>query len=114
MATKDLQVDARSLREPLHLERPPEKTHPHSRQRHGAWERYASPRGRVEPLSGREFWQAQEVGATTSHRVTIRYVSGLSSEDRVVFRGRHLHITSIVNVEERDRFYILLCTEKSS
>ena len=111
MALKDLQLDARELREVLYLERPSGTPSPSSGQSRRRWTRYATVRGRVEPLTGREFWQAQEVNSQTTHRVKIRYVPGVTSKDRVIFGARELNITSAVNVEERGRIIILMCAE---
>ncbi len=114
MPSKELAVDARSLRHPLHLESPPEDKGANSGRAKGAWTRYASPRGKVAPLSGREFWQAQGVEATASHRVTIRYDPRVETDHRVVYRGRHFYVSAPpVDVEERGVFMVLLCTERA-
>jgi SPP1 family predicted phage head-tail adaptor len=38
----------------------------------------------VEPLMGREMWQAQQVQADTTHKVTLRYFDGLTPRYRLV------------------------------
>lgn len=67
--------------------------------------------GSVEPLSGRELLQAQEIRAETTHRVRLRYYSGLRPEQRIKFGTRYLHILAIINPRERNAEMELLCKE---
>ena len=114
MAIKDLQLDARSLRDLVDFERPVQSRSPRSGQGGSQWERYANARARVEPLAGREFWQAQQVNSTTTHRVTLRWIPGVVADHRLVLAdGRALNITSAVDVENRHRVLILQCGESS-
>ena len=50
-----------------------------------SWTTFATVHAAVEPLSGREYWQAQQIAAETSLRVRIRYLAGL----RPTMRIRH-------------------------
>lgn len=65
----------------------------------------------VEPLSGRELWQAQQVKATTTHRVTMRYVDGVTPGMRLIHKGRTLEIDAVADVGERTRELQIMCTE---
>lgn len=65
----------------------------------------------VEPLSGREYWQAQQIAAETSIRVRLRYMAGVDTKMRVLYGTRVLEILSIVDVEERHRELQLMCRE---
>lgn len=69
----------------------------------------ADVRAKVEPLDGRELFEAQAVTATLSHRITIRYRSGLLPKMRVVWGDLTLEIASLVNVGARNRRLVLLC-----
>lgn len=66
----------------------------------------------VEPLQGRERFEAQQVQATTSHRVRMRYRSDVKPEMRVLFGSRILHIQAVVDPQERHRELQLLCEEE--
>jgi SPP1 family predicted phage head-tail adaptor len=76
-----------------------------------AWTDVATVYGAVEPLSGREYWQAQQVAAETSIRVRIRYRPGMETTMRLSHDGRTLEILSIVDPEERHRELQLMCRE---
>ena len=66
----------------------------------------------VVPLNGRELIDAQQQQADVTHRVRIRYLSTVTPTMRVVHGSRNLHITSVINQEERDRWMELLCVER--
>lgn len=52
-----------------------------------------------------------QVVATISHSVLIRYMAGLSPSMRVVWQGKVLQILSIVKNDNRQRQLILKCSE---
>ena len=51
----------------------------------------------VEPLAGREFWQAAAVNRQDEQRITIRYRKDVDAAMRIRFREKTFDITSIVN-----------------
>lgn len=65
----------------------------------------------IEPLSGREYWQAKAVNAEVTHRVRMRYRAGITPEMRLVFNGRVFEILAVLNLEERNIELQLLCKE---
>jgi len=65
----------------------------------------------VEPLRGREFFDAEQVQAEISHRVVLRYRSGLTTTMRLLHLTRVLHIGTIIDVDERHRELQLMCRE---
>lgn len=76
------------------------------------WKTVAYRWARVSPLSGREYLQAQQVQATTTHEVEMDYVSFLTVRHRLKVRqGRLLDINRIVDVDERRHTHVLSCTE---
>jgi SPP1 family predicted phage head-tail adaptor len=66
----------------------------------------------VEPLTGREAWQAQQVRPDLTHRVTMRFYSGLTTKHRLKIGSRILNIESAVDVESRGREHVLMCKEE--
>jgi len=65
----------------------------------------------LEPLKGREYYQAAAVTSENTIPVTIRYRSGITAAMRVLFGVRILNIRHVLNVEERNIKLILLCEE---
>ena len=69
-------------------------------------------RGQVDPINGREFWEAGHVASIITHRVRTRYDSDLTSEDRLDFNGRKLNVTDLINEGELNQWMTLMCAEK--
>ena len=65
----------------------------------------------IEPLSAREAWQALESQATTSHKITIPYVGGITSRMQAVYNSRTFHFDGVVNSDENNRELVILATE---
>jgi SPP1 family predicted phage head-tail adaptor len=57
----------------------------------------------VEPLTGKEYEEAQKLRAETTYRVQTRYFGGIEPDMKILFRNKTLHIVSVINVDERDR-----------
>lgn len=65
----------------------------------------------VLPLSGREYWAAQQVSAERAVEFHTRYLSGVVPKMRVSYNSRTFDIKSVINVEERNRELILVTEE---
>ena len=78
-----------------------------------AWATQATVWARVEPLRGFEQLQAMQHQESVTHRVTIRYRSDVipTPKGRVEFGTRLFNIKSVLNVEERGKFLVMLCEE---
>lgn len=78
------------------------------------WETVTTAWAAIEPLSGRELWQARQAQARGDIRVRLRHsadVAGVDSTHRVLFGARALNIDHVLNLGERDREVHLLCVE---
>lgn len=77
-----------------------------------AWITLCTTRASVTPLSGRELVQAQSVQSDTSHRVVMRYRSGITAQCRILLGPRVFRITAPPrDMEERHRSLEIDCTE---
>jgi SPP1 family predicted phage head-tail adaptor len=76
------------------------------------WTTLATVAAEVLPLSGREMWQAQQARPQVTHKVTIRFYSGLTAKHRLLFDGATLNIDSVLNPDGRKRFHELICVEQ--
>jgi SPP1 family predicted phage head-tail adaptor len=66
----------------------------------------------VEPISGKEYFEAQQTQSEVTHKIRIRFKSGITSAMRVNFKGRIFAMTSPpINWEERNRDMMLMCSE---
>ena len=75
------------------------------------WQDYATVAAEVKPLSGRAFFDAQQVNKEITVQIRIRYLAGVLSEHRLVFNSQVLEVVFAQNVEERNREWLLMCKE---
>lgn len=66
----------------------------------------------IQPLRGVERFTAQQLSAKMSHKITIRYWSGLTpDEHRIKWGTRIFDINGVINIDERNKRMELYCTE---
>jgi SPP1 family predicted phage head-tail adaptor len=65
----------------------------------------------IEPLRGREYWQAKQVVGEVTGRITIRYRKSIDEKMRVVYGDKTYNILAVINVEEKNRTLQLLVKE---
>jgi SPP1 family predicted phage head-tail adaptor len=69
-------------------------------------------RAGIYPLSGKEFFSAEAVNSEITHKVHIRYISGITSDMRIIFNERIFNIISApINWQEKNVELQLLCKE---
>ena len=71
-----------------------------------AWTTFAEVYGSLDPLSGRERFQAAQTVAETTHRARIRYLSGVTAKMRIAFADRTYQIVYIAD-DNRGRELVL-------
>jgi SPP1 family predicted phage head-tail adaptor len=62
-----------------------------------SWADLAARRAYVEPQHGAEFFAGSERHANMTVKIVMRYLSGLSTKDRIVFGGVNYDILSILD-----------------
>lgn len=79
------------------------------------WSTYATVWARVSPLRTRlssdEFYHAQQINARLGVEVTIRYLHGVETIERVVYGRRVFDVRHVVDPDERHVELILACEE---
>lgn len=76
-----------------------------------AWATVASVYASVEPLIGRELQRAMAERAELTYTIRTRYLAGITTRHRLLYDGKTFNIRSVVDVEERHRELVLMCTE---
>lgn len=76
------------------------------------WATVATIRASIDPLSGREYFQAAQAQAETTHKLTIRWYEGLTTKHRILFGTRILEIQSVLVPEEKRQWMVLMCKEQ--
>ena len=66
----------------------------------------------IWPLSANERLDSMKLELQTTHKIRIRYLSGLTADNRIVFGSRTFNIISIINADERNRQLDILATEE--
>jgi SPP1 family predicted phage head-tail adaptor len=75
-----------------------------------AWSTYATVSASVEGVSSREALDAGKIDIQISHRVRMRYLSGLTQNMRLSWRNRTLEIVSLLEYGNRSE-HVLICQE---
>jgi SPP1 family predicted phage head-tail adaptor len=102
MAVKDMG----ELRHWVEVQRPKVSASPDSSgekrlDRDEDWETVATRWAKIEPLSGREAWLAQQAQSETTHKIELRYLAGLTTRYRVKKGTRRFNLTGVINPGEQ-------------
>lgn len=65
----------------------------------------------VDPLMGQELMTAKQLQSEVTHKVRMRYRTGILPTMRIEYRSRNLQILEVLNVGERRRMIELRCKE---
>ena len=66
----------------------------------------------IEPLKAWEKYQAMQFQTPVTHKVTIRYLSGLTAKKRLLYGTRVLAIKEVIDVNEQHAFMELKVIEQ--
>ena len=73
---------------------------------------YANVPATVNPLRGRQFYQAQQLNSEITVEISLRYLSDVDQDNRVLFNSQTFEIVAPpINVEYRNRDLVLMCKE---
>lgn len=75
------------------------------------WQTFKTVWASIEPIQGREFWAQQQVQSEITHRVRVRYVSGVTADMRILYGARVLSIKHIIDAKENHNELQLMCVE---
>jgi len=67
--------------------------------------------GHIRPLSGKELVEAKQIDARVTHKIIIREYSSLTPSHRFQNDSRNFNISSILNIQERDKLQVCSCIE---
>jgi len=65
----------------------------------------------IWPLSAKESLDAMKLELTVTHKIRIRYRSGITAKNRIKFGTRIFNIISLINSDERNKMLDLLAIE---
>jgi len=76
-----------------------------------SWATFATVWARVKPLKGFEKLRAMQIQSEVTHKITIRYRSGITTGMRVNFNSRIFNIKSSININEDDQWLEIIAEE---
>jgi SPP1 family predicted phage head-tail adaptor len=88
-------MNAGKFRERVTIQKPKEVRSP-SGETTLEWDDLATVYANVLPYSGRDVLQAMQVNMIISHKVTVRYLEGVTPECRILWRNRTLEVAAIM------------------
>jgi SPP1 family predicted phage head-tail adaptor len=77
----------------------------------GTWSTYAEAWAAIWPIRGLEYFSARQEQDAVTHKVRIRYLSGVTPEMRVKFGTRYFDIASVINTDERNIYIDMMAIE---
>lgn len=78
-----------------------------------SWADTASVWAKITPASGYERAQGQQLEAVITHKIIIRYRAGITTKQRIKYGARYFAITSVINLDEADRFLQIMAAEST-
>ena len=76
-----------------------------------SWDTYATVWASVTPMIGVETYKSDQLNASITHKIVIRYLASLTTQMRINFGGRYLNIKSVQHIHERGDMMVLMCEE---
>lgn len=76
------------------------------------WSDVASVPAFVSPFTARERTQGNQVAATTTHEVHLRYRDDVTPKNRLTWNGAVLEIDSVIDTRGLHHELVLLCRQK--
>ena len=65
----------------------------------------------IDPVSGKEFYAAEQAQSAVSHKLRLRYRPGVSAAWRGLYGSRVFRILSVIDWEERHESLLLMVQE---
>ena len=76
-----------------------------------SWTTAASVWASIDPVSGQEKDIAGELSGVVTHKIKIRYRSGITTQNRITFDSRVFQIEAVRDWQERNIYLELQCKE---
>lgn len=77
-----------------------------------SWATYTTAYANIEPASAGEGYAAGQVSSTRTHKITMRYATGIRPAMRISWNSRTFLIEGVRTVGEENRLLVLDCIEE--
>lgn len=105
-------MNAGKLRHRITIEHDTGTTPDAAGHRQPAWTSFAVVWAECRQLSGREHYLTHQVMPLATHRIRMRYLPGVTTAMRVVWKERTLNVLDVDDLEGRNIEHVLLAGEK--
>lgn len=79
-----------------------------------AWATYATVYAEIQPVLGKEFMAAEQAQSKVDTKIRIRYMpavtAGITAKMRIVSGSTVYNIEAAINVENRNKEWLLMCS----
>jgi SPP1 family predicted phage head-tail adaptor len=75
------------------------------------WRTILSPWAKIYPLTGKQYFSAQQVNSEVTTDITIRYNAQITDRHRIFYKGKTFEILAVINEEMNNKFLHLMCKE---
>lgn len=65
----------------------------------------------IVPTSAKEYFASGQTNAQATHKIELRYLSGITPSMQIVYGSRKFEIISIINVREMNKTLQIIATE---
>ena len=79
-----------------------------------SWTTYAAVDASIEPIRGREWWEAQHENAEVTHRIKCRYTRGITPNMRIKYGNTFFDIQSVIDPSMRNISLEIMATQRVS
>ena len=77
-----------------------------------SWQTFETVWASIEPLRGREYWEAAKVNSEIDSKIVMRWRRGVKPQMRCKYGERIFEIVSVLDRDERNQMLELMVTEK--
>lgn len=75
------------------------------------WSAFGTAWASIDPYSGYERMQSQQLVTPITHKIMMRYQAGITTKHRILFGARVFNILEALNLEERNIALKILASE---
>ena len=75
------------------------------------WDDFRTTWAAIDPVSGREFYAAEQSQSEVTHKIRCRYFDGVKAGMRIVHKDRKYHIVSVIDWEMRHESFLIMAKE---
>ena len=66
----------------------------------------------VNTVKGKTFFDSVGIGTNITHEITFRFDSVVTAENWILFKGNHIDILELTNLDERDDWLMAICVDR--